>query len=427
MRILLIAFYFPPYNTIGSMRTGKLAKYLYSHGHDIRVLTARSLPLPDDLTLEVPADLVLPSSWVNVNYLPELAAGGRKNVSVKGYASESSLAKRLGTLYKEIFNFPDEAVGWILYGYCKAKQVVSRWKPDLIYASATPYSSLIIAALLSKFFRIPWVAELRDLWIGNQTHHHTAIRNLFEKKLEKAVLKTASAIVTVSQPLADTLKAKYPQPVHVIQNGFDPDDYPADNQELPEQNSTLMISYTGLMVKDYRDPSPLFQAAAELAEDGKGIHINFYGRYSELVLALAEKYHLSDQVRAYPSVSYKDSLQIQKESDVLLHLLWNDIDQPGILTGKLYEYLGARRPILAVGKYHYQDEAAQLIVSRGAGLATNDPNVIKQQLIDWINVKQQKGFISDLPASVHQGLTRADQFKLLEQILLDLVAEQKHG
>lgn len=427
MRILLITFYFPPYNTIGSIRTGKFAKYLHSNGHDVRVLTAKSLPLPDDLTLEVTVDLVKSSQWVNVNCLPELAAGGRKSVSVKGYASGSTIISKLGRCYKELINFPDEAVGWIPFGYSSGKKTISDWKPDLIYASATPYSSLIIGDLLSRRYCIPWIAEFRDLWSGNQTHHHTVIRNWFESRLEKSVVKTASAIVTVSQPLADTLKSKYSQPVHVVQNGFDPDDFPADFPEKSEEHSALLISYTGLMVKDYRDPSPLFQAVSDLGEVGKQITINFYGRYSALALPIAEKYQLSGQVYAYPSVSNKESLRIQIESDVLLHLLWNDIDQPGVLTGKLYEYLGARRPILAVGKYHHQDEAAQLIVSRGAGLATNDPNVIKQKLIDWMNEKRQNGFIRQLPESVHQGLTRADQFKQLEKILLDLAAEHQHG
>ncbi len=427
MRILLITFYFPPYNTIGSIRTGKFAKYLHSNGHDVRVLTAESLPLPDDLTLEVPADQVKPSRWVNVNYLPELATGGRKSVSVKGYASGSTIISKLGKLYKEVTNFPDEAVGWIYSAYKMGVQLIIEKKPDIIYASATPYSSLIIAHLLSKRFSIPWVAELRDLWIGNQNYQYSNFRLFFEKKLERKILETATTHITVSNSWADALRANYSQPVHIIQNGFDPDDYPVEFKQTIGFSEDLVISYTGLLVPKYRDPIPLFEAIKSLRHDGKRIKVNFYGRYSESVTSSIVKYDLIDQVFLHPTVSHQESIKLQVQSDILLLLLWNDSEVKGNLTGKLYEYLGARRPILAVGKFHQQDEAAHLIVSRGAGLATNDPNVIKQQLIDWMNEKRQNGFIRQLPESVHQGLTRADQFKLLEKILLDLAAEHKHG
>lgn len=424
MRILLISYYFPPYNTIGSLRTGKFAKYFHQQGHDVRVVTVKPLSLPDDLVLEIPETQVYPSRHININFLPELVAGGKKDVTVKGYSSGSTIINKLGRLYKEFFNVPDDAVGWIPYGLRKGLAVTKDWKPDLIYASATPYSSLIIAANLSKRLDVPWLAEFRDLWVGNQTRKHTKLRQAIDMVMEKLTLKRACAIVTVSNPLSAALKSRYVQPVHVIENGFDPDDFDQNNHISTSEKDHLLISYTGLMVADYRDPSPLFKAISDLGEEGQNIKVDFYGRYSELVLPLAEKYDLVGQINAYPSVSNRTSLCIQSQSDVLLHLLWNDPSQPGILTGKLYEYLGSRRPILAVGKYHEQDEAAQKIMSRGAGLATNDPATIKHQLIKWLEEKKINGYIQQLPESVHQGLTRADQFRKLEIILQDIVRDQ---
>ena len=196
MRVLILTYFFPPYNTVGAVRVGKHAKYLHKHGHDIRVITAaddvHSTWLRPTLPIEFPEECVI---WVD----PSLA---RFRIGRHGSAH------------------------WLWSGpaFDAAISSMRGWSPDVILACALPVSALLVARRLSARWHVPWVAEFRDLWADNHTYSRT--RRFLLNLLERPLLRTTRALVTVSGPLAQTLQEKYQRPTAVVTNGFDRCDYP---------------------------------------------------------------------------------------------------------------------------------------------------------------------------------------------------------
>lgn len=409
MRILIISFFFPPTNAIGAVRVGKLAQFLIRQGHDVRVLCGRSTRLPDGPDDDVALDGVVRTNWIDVNWLPLLLAGDRRPAPTEGGAA--GIAGRLSRLYRAFINLPDGHVGWLPWALAAGRRILDDWRPDLIFASARPYTGLIVAARLGKRAQVPFVAELRDLWAGNPYDDLPSWRRAVDARLEHRILSSAAGLVTVSEPLAAELRRRYRKPTAVIMNGYDPQDYPPHLQ--PIQDGKLRIVHTGMIYPGRRDPAPLFEALARLGNEAEDIRVLFYGRLQGNVVDLANRYGVRRLVETPGFLAYRDSLAAQASADVLLLLLWNDPREEGVLTGKLFEYLGARRPILAVG--YVEGEAARLLRDRKAGITTNSPGEIAAHLLDWLQEKRRTGRVAALPAEVGNGFTRADQFtKLLD-------------
>ncbi len=425
MRILVISYFFPPFNTMGAVRVGKTAKYLTKLGHDVRIITAKDQPLQPTLPLEIPSENVVYTRWLNLNKPAEIALGGRGKVAARGYEPKGILRgvlKKLGSLYKSLFNLPDGQVGWYPFALRAASRLIEKWRPDLIYASAKPFTSLLVARALSRRHRIPWVGELRDLWVDGHYYNYPSWRRKVEERLERRVLSSATGLVTVSEPWAETLRAKYSKSTAVVLNGFDPNNYPP-HSEIPFRDGQTRIVYTGMIYEGQRDPTPLFHALRQLGGEAGKVRVAFYGRYLEGVRQLASRMNIENLVEVNDPVPYEEALKIQSQADILLLLLWNDSRERGVYTGKLFEYIGARRPILAIGPT--DNVAAELITERKAGVTLDDPDRIANQLHHWVQQKEKSGAIPGLPKNVGVGLSREVQTKKLDSFLREVVAKAR--
>lgn len=423
MKILLISYYFPPTNAIGAVRVGKLAKYLLAQGHDVRVLTAAEPFLPKSLPVEFPERRIVRTRTVDLDRLPLKLFPRRATVMQRGFADEPPIVTWLAKLYKTFITIPDGQIAWLPFALRIGRRILRKWRPDLIYASAMPFTSLLVARHLSWEFEVPWVAELRDLWVDSHYYEYPFWRRALETGLERSILASTSAMVTVSEPLAQTLRGKYGKPTAVILNGFDPEDYPRDRTGPGAEPDRIRIVYTGLIYPRRRDPSPLFEALHHLGPQRRHFIVDFYGRRLPEIAALAERYGVADVVRVHDPVSYKDAVRLQAEADVLLLLLWNTAGERGVFTGKLFEYLGAGRPILCLGLE--AGVAADLIRNRKAGFVANDPGTIANQLRAWLVEKQQNGSVAPLPESTRAGLSRDAQFSVLNGFLQSTLATIK--
>ncbi|MCR8641082.1 glycosyltransferase [Paenibacillus sp. N1-5-1-14] len=425
MRILLISYFFPPYNTIGAVRTGKMAKYLTKMGHDVHVISANNQPLQRTLLLEIPEDRVTYTKWIDVNKPVQTLLGGRDSIARQGYIPPKGILRKsfkmLGQAYKTLFNFPDGQIGWVPFAIREGSKRIKAWKPDVIYASAMPHSSLLVAKALSMKFGIPWVAEFRDLWVDYQYYHYGQIRRTMETWLERTTLSSAAGYVTVSEPLAETLRSKYDsKPTQVIMNGYDVDDYKA--QYVSDQQDVLRIVYTGMVYEGKEDPSPLFQALNMLGDQSRHVRVEFYGRYLESVKVLAMKHGVEHLIQIHDPVTYQQSVQIQCQADILLLLLWNDRNEKGIYSGKLFEYIGARRPILAIGSQ--ENVAADLVREQDVGESLQDAMEVAEVLLGWIEQK----LISTITSKPLEGvlhLSREAHAKRLDVFLRSVVYAQE--
>lgn len=425
LRILFISYFFPPYNTIGAVRVGKTAKYLHRLDHQVRVLTATKQPLDDNLQVEIPGEQILRTEWVDVNTPLKWLFKGNFN-HIKGLSERPTSRKNKliawgRRKYQTLAHYPDGQIGWYPYALSGGRKLLQDWKPDIIFASAMPYTSLLVANRLSKEFQIPWVAEFRDLWVDNHYREYGPLRNFIDTKIEKSTLQSASGLVTVSEPAAEILRSKYTQPCVVIPNGFDPDDY--DSNAKPSDEASLKIVYTGSLYRGKRDPSNLFKAIDLLGKDRGNVDVHFYGPNLGLVGDLAKKYGCEANVQVHDPIPYLESLRVQQQADILLLLLWDNPEEKGVFTGKVFEYLGARRPILIIGPE--DNVASQTIIERKAGIVATDPEAIAEHLKIWIENKKKGIPIESPPEEATKGFTREEQGRMLAEFLESIVLESR--
>ena len=428
MKILIVSFSFPPSNVIGAIRVGKLARYLERRGHDLRVLTTdvvedRSLPLEIASERVIYTDYRQREEWLaplaqRLRSRPEAPGAGEATSRVNGAAPRKSAWERLRHHYHGLIHIPDLRRDWIKTALPAGRQLIAEWKPDIIFASAPPFTGLIVAGRLSRAFGIPWVADFRDLWVDGPYYSEPAWRRPIDALLEQATVRNATALVTVSPVWADQLRRRHGKIAEVVYNGFAEEDFP---QSFPQtdRGEVLTIRYTGSIYQGFRDPSPLFIAIGMLPDTSRNrVMVEFYGDASDDVLALAAKHRVGDRVAVRPPVPYRRALELQMQADILLLLQLCDKRDEGNLPGKIFEYLHARRPILLIGYEH--GVAGRLIRERGAGFVVNAPERICGRLQTWIEAKQA-GCLKRLDPSVSRGLGRDDQFRKLEHIFADIL------
>lgn len=349
-KVLIISYYFPPDPTIGSLRVGGLAKYLPFFGWEPIILT-KKIPHTRDCRIITTQHAIYNSIATfkkKIGMAPEIAVSNSLNLSKKGL--NSKLFKMLYIL-PEILAYPDPQKDWYDSAFNVACNFLDREKVDAIISSSSPVTGHIIAHDLSIKYSISWIADFRDLWTQNHYYPYSRIRRFFERRLEVKSLASAKSLTTVSQNMAAELKKIHNNiRVFSIPNGFDLDDVNNLEANLTDK---FTITYTGSLYHGKRDPLKLFQALSELfAEntlDSQRVEVRFYGRQENWMSNEIKKYNLERIVIDCGFVSRDVALLKQRESQILLLLLWDHPSEVGVYTGKVFEYIASKRPILAIG------------------------------------------------------------------------------
>ena len=266
------------------------------------------------------------------------------------------------------------------------------------------------------------MCELRDPWGASGLRHIPRWAGGLDAGLERRVLTSAAGLVADTVPHAELLRTRFQRPALAMSNGFDPEDYP--RREATGGPDTLQVVYTGELYEGVRDPTPLLEAVRALAMESVGVQVHFYGHDSHLALQRAVAVGAEACVVAHEAVPYRDSLRVQVEADVLLLLDQGEFTDTGNAPGKLFEYMGARRPILVVGRPDYA--AAQLVTKLGLGLVSRSPSEIARFLRDLCDRKQRDGPIHDLEADVSL-YTRAKCAETLVGFLEQVVRDTARG
>ncbi len=423
MRILLVAFHFPPYNFVGAIRPGKLAKYLVRQGHEIRVLTAANQPYPADLPLEIPQELVSYTPWWNLTYPAEVwrrsrLAADRSSLS-DGRRRPGAERHALRTVYRWTWRgalFPDQRVGWYPYAMSAGRRLLAGWRPEVIYATAGPLTPLYVARRLAREAGVPWVIEFRDLWVDNPTYRSTfpAWRRPLDRGSERALVTGASGVVTSSPLMSEKLVAKYGREVETVLNGFDPEDFP---REQPRNGypQRLRLVFTGSVYDQGHTLAPLVEGLRELGPEADRVRCCFYGRNLRPVEQARRDPRVGKCFEVHAPVAYPEALRLQTTADALLLLVLGGPQDHGQLHAKLYEYLGARRPVLVVGTH--ADLASRMITDRRAGTFAADGPTVARQLRAWLLEKRETGEVRAPAEAMLADLTREHQARRLAAYL----------
>jgi len=351
-KVLLITYHYPPQPAIGGLRPRGLAKYLPEYGWQAIVLTPK-MPGGERFeggVIETGNRDVLQDLKARVGLNPRRQLHEQLRLPLATKPNSRFLHTRAIDWLKRWLAYPDFTKGWIPFASEAVVELAGQERVDVILTTSPPESCHIIGAQAKKVLGCPWVADFRDLWTQNladQKHSSLPLRI----RLEKKTLAVADALVTVSAPWADRLRERYPaKPLHTIPNGFDPDDFRRRPGELTK---TFCITHAGQLYQGKRDPGPLLEVLGELIREqilpSREVRVRFYGQVEPWLPPLVSRCGLEQVVEMNGVIGRDEALRREMESQVLLLLGWSDPKETGQHTGKLFEYLGAARPILAVG------------------------------------------------------------------------------
>jgi glycosyltransferase involved in cell wall biosynthesis len=195
-------------------------------------------------------------------------------------------------------------------------------------------------------------------------------------------------LTTVSEPLAVKLRQEYDKPVHVITNGFDPDDFDAASNSLPPGwNDTVKNAvYTGMIHPDRQNPGPLFEAIQLLIENHRirkgDFAFRLFGPNNSFVKSLFPSRLLEDFVIVGNNLHRNQALNCQKNADLLIVFDWMDPEEKGVYTTKFFEYIGAGKPILSIG--HKGSVIDITLKTKKLGITENNPLILAKILERFI-------------------------------------------
>jgi len=380
-KVLIVTYHFPPRPTVGSLRPLGLAKYLLEFGWDTTILTARlpGSPAPEFEVIETPYKDALGFSKKLLRLdseqnLMTQVAQLKKNMHIR---SEKSVLDLLLKAWGEVTAYPDAQKGWRSYAIKAGNEFLKQEHVDAIISTSSPVTSHIVARALKTEHGIPWVADFRDLWTQNHYYPYSRLRRRIERRLELNTLREANALVIVSGPSYPKLSALHREkPIYVITNGFDPGEV---NSPCVNLTSKFTITYTGNLYPGKQSAEPLFIALRDMITneilDANDIEVRFYGAEVGWIDKQAEHYGLKKVVKQYGILTRGAALNKQRESQVLLLIKWDDPNEKGAYSAKIFEYLAAKRPILAVGGY--RDVVDEVLDETRAGYIGSSSEEIK--------------------------------------------------
>jgi len=349
-RVLIVSYYFPPTGLSNVLRIAKFAKYLPAFGWDPTVLTVGDI------------------GTTNYDYslLEEVLEAGTRVERTKTIdparllnrklAKKLSMERYRGFLrgVSHTFLQPDNKIGWKRYALARAMELVEEEEYDMVLATAPPFTDFVIGLELQKQRGLPLVVDYRDPWLDNRNYFYaTPIHRTYAAGLEENVLKNADAVVVVNRRIKERLIARYPflthDTVHIIPSGYDPRDMQIARRYPLGRPPKFRLTYSGSF--DLRHtPKYFFSALAKIfakhPETRDEIEASFIGEFPEVFRKMALNVGVSS---ALVTTGYLEHAQVARyllSSDLLWLATYDPLGTPG----KVYEYMGSGKPILALAE-----------------------------------------------------------------------------
>lgn len=415
MKVLLVTMYFPPSGGGGVQRALKFATHLPELGIETHVLA------PDDPKWIHRDDELIPPMLAWVHRARYIGPKGRKPAEeLHGTEGLERFTKQAQLAGRRLL-VPDENVSWNLTAIPAAIRIVKREQIDVVITTSPPSSVHLVGAAVKRATGVPWVADLRDSVVANPHRHAERLlvraKEQGEHVVAKLIARSANAIVGVSEAISEEMRERSPKgPVVTIANGSDFDDF-AGLEHTPADR--LRITHAGSFFGK-RDPRPFLTALEQSGLDD--VSVRFLGDFRSADREWAEQLGLGDRLELIPYAPRRRSLELQRDSDALLLLIPEAGGRgKGVLSGKVFEYLAAERPILAL--VPPEGAAADLIRQTGAGVvvAPDDVDGMVAALRD-LHAQWQAGSLVGTPLSEEwrDKVSRRTRVEELAQLLESL-------
>ncbi len=348
-RVLVIAYYFPPMGLSGVQRTAKFVKYLPQYGWHPTVLTVDTVGY-----YAMDPSLLAELESPDIRIIRTPAAGpGKFLIRKETVKLPSERVRKALSRVSDTFFIPDNKVGWKRKAVQKALSLHNETPFDLIFSTAPPFTDFLIGMEVKAAIGIPLVIDYRDPWAGYPFRFNaTPLHRKRHSVLERRALKASSHVVVTNRRVKELLIGKYRfltyHDIDIISQGFDPADFNglADSSPVPRTPGVMRITYAGVFWED-RVPEYFLRALEQLFHEyphvrGR-IEALFVGNFRAENMKTVERLGLQDAVKVAGYVPHRECVQYLRDSDVLWMIAGDDMGSPG----KAYEYIGARKPILA--------------------------------------------------------------------------------
>ena len=371
---LLITYYWPPAGGAGVHRWLRFSHFFKDANCKLHVYCPKDAAWPtldEGLLNDVPKDVTVIRNSI---FEPHKYLGKKNNPNVGAGLTQTgkqSFKQKLIIWVRGNLFIPDSRKFWIkpstrfLSKYLKNNPEI-----DTIISTGPPHSTHLIANnLKAKFPKLKWIADFRDPWTDIDFYADLLPGKWADnkhRKLEKAVLINADEVVTVSQACAEGLEQIGQRKVHVITNGYN---FPEFDSSQVVLDSTFTIAHFGSMPYA-RNPKVLWQALHLIKLEQptlfKKIKVKLIGPVDYKVFESARELDVEECIEHIPSVTHKQSIEAQRTTPMLLLVANNTGNVKGIVTGKVFEYLGAKRPIVAIGELDSDLEKIILTTNSGS-------------------------------------------------------------
>ncbi len=376
-KVLIITYYWPPTGGAGVQRWLKFSKYFRQFNWEPIIYTPSNpdFPINDETLLkDVLPNLEILKTQINEPYDVYRKIMGKKKTDTvnQGFLSESKENKVLQKMMIWVrgnFFIPDARKFWIKPSVSYLSDYLKEHKIDAIISTGPPHSMHLIALGLKQQFNIPWIADFRDPWTQIDFYNQLQLTKWADrthKRLEKSVLKSANQVVTVSGHWAEDLRLLCDRNIDVRTNGFDADDFTTteDTNLMPG----FLFHHIGALNKD-RNPHTLWKVLGELCKENnafkRDLKLKFTGKTDAAVFESLKEQGIFENAEKTDYMAHSEVVKLLLKSPVLLLPLNDTPNILGIVPGKLFEYLAAKRPIFAIG--NVEGDTAKIIADAHAG------------------------------------------------------------
>lgn len=397
-KVLVITYYWPPAGGPGVQRWLKFVKYLRDFNIEPVVYIPKNpqYPLVDkSFVNDIPKDIKV---YSNAIFEPYRLASVFSNKKTKRISSgiistknQSVLEKILLWIRGNLF-IPDARRFWVKPSVSYLNRVLQKEKIETIITTGPPHSVHLIGYHLKHSNSIHWIADFRDPWTSIGYHKKlrlTSYAKRKHKRLESLVLNQADTIIVTSKTTQKEFQELTKKPIAVITNGF-------DNKRMlgVELDEKFTISHIGSMLTG-RNPENLWRILSELSQQypdfKKALRLQFIGVVSNDVLHSLELHGLTSAVEVLGYVPHETALNFQEKSQVLLLVEIDSEETKGIIPGKLFEYLSAKRPILGVGPEGWDVKNIVVETNSGAVFGYRDTTNLKNVILSWFEAFRSEG------------------------------------
>tara|TARA_R110000787_G_scaffold19150_5_gene57868 strand:+ start:828 stop:2111 length:1284 start_codon:yes stop_codon:yes gene_type:complete len=384
-KVLIITYYWPPAGGSGVQRWLKFAKYLRDFDIEPVIYTVEnpSYPILDDgLENEIPKELeILKQPIFEPNSILSVFSGKKKESAGFLNPNPTFIGKMLQYIRANYF-IPDARKFWIKPSVKFLSTYLKDHHIDMVITTGPPHSMHLIGLELKKELNIQWISDFRDPWTEIDYFHQLPLTQKSIHKhrlLEEEVLKKSDAVLVVGNTMKENF-LHHTDKIEVITNGFDTNEV-TSSEKLDDKFS---ITHVGLMNSD-RNPKILWQVLKEIC----GTHSDFK---DDLIIRLIGKVDsgVADDLKVFDAsaiemISYLNHQEVSKHqssTQVLLLSINNVPSAKAIITGKIFEYLQAKRPILAIGPE--DGDAAMILKNTNAGniFGFNTKEALKNHIIE---------------------------------------------